>query len=150
VIPRHKGPGLNRRPQLPRIPSGDCSAAEPGALISIQETVERVNAEGKKDIISERVTEYRWGDKPPIPAGFFQLPDSENISAVLANPSGTLAKFNRMGYLAGFGDRDIRMVRRGYCYKGSLAPETSWPRFMHLITARPGARGWRFITILMR
>ena len=52
------------------------------------------------------------------------LPDSENISAVLANPSGTLPKFNRMGFLAGFGDRDIRMMRRGFCYKGSLVPET--------------------------
>jgi hypothetical protein len=85
--------------------------------------VERVNGEGKTEIVSERVTEYRWGDKPPIPAGFFLLPDSENISAVLANPSGTLPKFNRMGFLAGFGDRDIKMLRSGFCYKGSLAAE---------------------------
>ena len=56
--------------------------------------VERVNGEGKTEIVSERVTEYRWCDKPPIPAGFFLLPDSENVSAVLANPSGTLPKFN--------------------------------------------------------
>ena len=86
--------------------------------------VERMNAKGRKEIVSERVTEYRWGNKPPVPAGFFLLADSENISAVLANPSGTLSKFNRMGFLAGFGDRDIRMVRHGYCYKGSLVPET--------------------------
>lgn len=85
--------------------------------------VERVNAEGKAEIVSERVTEYRWGDKSPIPAGFFLLPDSENISAVLANPSGTLPKFNRMGFLAGFGGRDIKMLRSGHCYKGSLTPE---------------------------
>lgn len=85
--------------------------------------VERINAEGRPEIVSERVAEYRWGDKTPIPAGFFLLPDSENISAVLANPSGTLAKFNRMGFLAGFGDRDIKMLRGGDCYKGSLTPE---------------------------
>lgn len=85
--------------------------------------VERVNDKGKSEVVSERVTEYRWGDKPPIPAGFFLLPDSENVSAVLANPSGTLPKFNRMGFLAGFGDREIKMVREGYCYKGSLMPE---------------------------
>jgi hypothetical protein len=85
--------------------------------------VERVNAEGKAEIASERIKEYKWGDKPPIPAGFFLLPESENISAVLANPSGTLPKFNRMGFVAGFGDRDIKMIRKGLCYKGSLIPE---------------------------
>lgn len=85
--------------------------------------VERVNADGRAEVVSERVAEYKWADKPPIPAGFFFLPDSENISAVLANPSGTLPKFNRIGFLAGFGDRDIKMFRSGYCYKGSLTPE---------------------------
>lgn len=86
--------------------------------------IERVNAEGQREIVSERIIEYRWGDKPPIPAGFFLLPDAENISAVIANPSGTLPKFNRMGFLAGFGDRGIKMIRRGLCYKGSRVPET--------------------------
>jgi hypothetical protein len=28
-----------------------------------------------------------------------------------------------MGFIAGFGDRDIVMMRGGYCYKGSLIPE---------------------------
>src|SRR5438445_757176 len=28
-----------------------------------------------------------------------------------------------MGFLAGFGDRDIKMLRRGYCYKISWVPE---------------------------
>ena len=91
-------------------------------LYAIRQT-ERINAEGDPEIMSEKVTEYRMGDKPPIPAGFFLLPDSENVSAVLANPSGTLPKFNRMGFLAGFGDRNIRMLRSGYCYRGSLTPE---------------------------
>lgn len=91
-------------------------------LYAIRQT-ERVTAEGRAEIVSEAVTEYKWRDKPPIPAGFFRQPDSENISAVVANPSGTLPKFNRMGFLAGFGDRDIKMVRGGFCYKGSLLPE---------------------------
>ncbi|HXR16024.1 MAG TPA: hypothetical protein VN777_07395 [Terriglobales bacterium] len=86
--------------------------------------VERVGAQDKSEIVSEKVTEYRWGDKTPIAAGFFLLPESENISAVLANPSGTLPKFNRMAFLAGFGDRDIKMIRSGLCYReGSLTPE---------------------------
>jgi hypothetical protein len=46
-------------------------------------------------------------------SGFFRLPNSEHVSAVLVNPQGTLVKFNRLGYLAGFGDRGIRMVRTG-------------------------------------
>ena len=28
-----------------------------------------------------------------------------------------------MGFVAGFGDRDIKMIRKGLCYKGSLTPE---------------------------
>lgn len=47
------------------------------------------------------------------PSGFFRLPESENVSAVFVNPLGTLTKFNRLGYLAGFGDRGVRMVRSG-------------------------------------
>ncbi|HXI41953.1 MAG TPA: hypothetical protein VNH18_30655 [Bryobacteraceae bacterium] len=85
--------------------------------------IERVNEEGQSEIVSEPVTEYRWGDKPPVPAGFFLQPDSENISAVIANPGGTISKFNRIGFLAGFGDRDIKMLRGGFCYKGSRIPE---------------------------
>ena len=52
-----------------------------------------------------------------ISAGFFTLPGVEHISAVLANPGGTISKFNRLGFLAGFGDRDIRMVRAGVCLR---------------------------------
>ena len=91
-------------------------------LYAIRQT-ERQTADGRVEIVSERVTEYRWADKPPIPAGFFLQPDTENISAVLANPGGTISKFNRIGFLAGFGGRDIMMMRSGYCYKGSLTPE---------------------------
>jgi hypothetical protein len=65
--------------------------------------------------IGEPVESYKWGDKE-IPAGFFFQPNTEYISAVIANPSGTLMKFNRMGVLAGFGDR-IRMFREGVCFR---------------------------------
>jgi hypothetical protein len=47
-------------------------------------------------------------------SGFFRLPNSEHVSAVIVNPQGTLAKFNRLGFIAGFGDRRVRMVRYGY------------------------------------
>jgi hypothetical protein len=90
-------------------------------LYGIRQT-ERTNADGAAEIISEQVDSYRWDGKE-VPAGFFRQPETENISAVLANPEGTFSKFNRMGYLAGFGDRDIRMIRDGICYHGSLTPQ---------------------------
>jgi hypothetical protein len=93
--------------------------------------------------VSERLTEYGRSDKPPIPAGFFLQPETENIRAVLVNPSGTLTKFNRMGFLAGFGDRDIRMVRGGCCYRGSLVPEQFTAEVHSPDTLRPGAKGCR-------
>ncbi|MBL8552836.1 MAG: hypothetical protein JNL41_01060 [Phenylobacterium sp.] len=58
------------------------------------------------------IDKHRFGKRVER-SGFFRLPKSEHISAVLVNPQGTLVKFNRLGYLAGFGDRRIRMVRTG-------------------------------------
>jgi hypothetical protein len=72
----------------------------------------------------EVIREHIFGDKR-IPSGFFSLPKSENVSAVLFTNSGTISKFNRMGKLAGFGDKDIKMVRVGKRYdfsEGSLEP----------------------------
>jgi len=40
--------------------------------------------------------------------GVLDLPDAENISAVIVNPQGTLPKFNRLGYLAEFGTSAYR------------------------------------------
>jgi hypothetical protein len=62
------------------------------------------------------------GKEKPIPAfakgtnrivPFFEQPDSEHISAVLFSNAGTIAKFNRMGVRAGFGDPFINLRRRG-------------------------------------
>ena len=78
---------------------------------------------GTSDVVSERIDKYEWHGKA-IPAAYFLQPETEHISAVLANPSGTITKFNRMGYLAGFGNRAIKMLRSGYCYRGSVHPET--------------------------
>jgi hypothetical protein len=59
----------------------------------------------------DRIGEHRYGAAAEK-SGFFSLPNSENVSAVLVNPQGTLVKFNRLGHLAGFGDRRVMMVRR--------------------------------------
>lgn len=84
--------------------------------------VEKKNPDGSSETVSQRIEGYKWEGKE-IPSGFFVQPDTENISAVLANPEGTFSKFNRMGFLAGFGDRDIRFIRNGICYRGSPMPQ---------------------------
>ncbi|MCI0624486.1 MAG: hypothetical protein L0387_23040 [Acidobacteria bacterium] len=84
--------------------------------------VETKRPDGTSEIVSKRIEKYEWQGKE-IPAGFFSQPEAEHVSAVLANPGGTISKFNRMGYLAGFGSRSIKMVRGGICYRGKLIPE---------------------------
>lgn len=59
------------------------------------------------------VTNYSWGEKTNIPAGFFRQKESENVSAVLASNEATLTKFNRMGQIADFGDPRIFIGRFG-------------------------------------
>lgn len=85
--------------------------------------IETKRPDGTSEIVSQKIDKYEWRGKE-VPAGFFSQPDTEHVSAVLANPGGTLSMFNRMGYLAGFGDRSIGMIRGGICYRGKLIPES--------------------------
>jgi len=68
--------------------------------------------QGQLVIVSRKVTEHRWGAKA-IPSGFFDLEGAEHVSGVLFNNGATLSKFNRMGFVAGFGSRRVRMLRSG-------------------------------------
>lgn len=52
-------------------------------------------------------------DGKVIPAAFFDQPEAKHVSAVLSSNAGTMAKFNRMGVLAGFGDTDVSLERSG-------------------------------------
>jgi len=70
----------------------------------------------------EVIREYRIGEKV-VPAGYFFQPEVENVSAVIANPGGTISKFNRMGYLAGFGGGVKEIIRTGTCFRGSNKEE---------------------------
>jgi ribosomal protein L30 len=60
----------------------------------------------------ELIDEHVWGDLREA-SGFFSFPGAENVSAVIVNAQGTLPKFNRLGHLAGFGNKRVRMIRRG-------------------------------------
>jgi hypothetical protein len=100
------------------------SSALPEYLYGIRQT-DKKKPNGEIEIFSEKVESYTWTDgqeTKTIPSNFFSQPDTEHVSAVLANPEGTISKFNRMGFLAGFGDRTLKMTRAGLCYLDSVAP----------------------------
>lgn len=83
------------------------------------------DAEGELHIDPVPINEHRAGTKV-IPSGFFGLPDADYVSAVLFSNSGTIPKFNRMGWLAGFGrEAKVTMMRRGLCYDHT--PNSSLP-----------------------
>jgi hypothetical protein len=48
-----------------------------------------------------------------IPSGFFDQPGAENVSAVLFSNAGTIAKFDRMGVVAGFAAPSHLYLRTG-------------------------------------
>jgi len=58
---------------------------------------------------------HKWEGKV-IETGFFSLPDSEHVSAVVTNPTATISKFNRMAHLAGFQAESVRMICVGFCH----------------------------------
>lgn len=67
---------------------------------------------GNLKIIPNKIDEHRWGDKV-IPSGFFNLPESENVSGIIFSNSGTVSKFNRMGILNDFGSGRVASIREG-------------------------------------
>jgi hypothetical protein len=63
--------------------------------------------------------------KNAIPAGLFRDPSFAHLSAVLFSNAGTMAKFNRMGFLAGWRPPGLSMIRRGILFDrtpGALEP----------------------------
>ncbi len=72
----------------------------------------RLDEDGQLVISPLKIEKHVYKGKE-IPSGFFFLPDSEYVSAVLFSASGTISKFNRLGKIAGFGDKTVRMIRIG-------------------------------------
>ncbi len=63
--------------------------------------------------------------KHGIPAGLFRDPEFTHLSAVVFSNAATLAKFNRMGFLAGWRPPGLTMIRRGILFDrtpGALEP----------------------------
>lgn len=57
--------------------------------------------DGKLVITNRDLKSHTFKGKT-IESGFFSLPDAENVSAVVFSNAGTLAKFDRIGVLAGY------------------------------------------------
>lgn len=61
---------------------------------------------------ASHISAHTWGEKT-VPSRFFELPESENVSAVIFNSQGTLPKFSRMGIKAGFTRDDVKILHGG-------------------------------------
>jgi hypothetical protein len=70
------------------------------------------DADGNLIISTGEVREHAYGDRV-IPAGFFDLPDSENVAAVLWTNAGTAPKFTRMALAGPYPDDSLTMLRFG-------------------------------------
>lgn len=80
---------------------------------------------GKLVITPQKIDKHILGNKE-IPSGFFFQPGAENISAIMFSASGTISKFNRMGKQAGFGESNIKLIRRGTMHDHD--PNASLPK----------------------
>jgi hypothetical protein len=67
-------------------------------------------------VTAEPVAEHKTKLKR-IPSGFFAQPGAENVSAVLFSNSGTIPKFNRMGFEGAYRNAAVRMIRFGTAYR---------------------------------
>jgi hypothetical protein len=118
----------------------------PGAMVVLVPTaieyvfgVRHSVVDGERQI--ERIDEHVFGTMC-TPSGFFSLAEAENVSAIFLNPQGTLTKFNRLGYVAGFGNRNVRMVRSGF-ERGEANPDDPRPRsFEHDVSDTSYSESW--------
>ncbi|MBA4239579.1 MAG: glycosaminoglycan attachment site [Sphingobacteriaceae bacterium] len=71
---------------------------------------------GKLVVKPVKIGNYVKENGTAIPSGFFFLPDTENVSAIIFSSCGTLSKFNRMGKQADLGSQKVTLVRMGAFY----------------------------------
>lgn len=100
------------------------SANEPASLTYTQSSLwqylygHRVywRFEGDELIMERRdIGEHEYSGKK-VPSGFFDLPLAKHVSAVIFSNAGTLAKFDRMGVVAGFAAPGVTYMRVGLKY----------------------------------
>jgi hypothetical protein len=84
----------------------------------------------------DRKLQEHVGAEKRIPSGFFRQPENSHVSAVIFSNSHTVAKFNRMGVLAGLAPEGISYFRFGYGFDpdpDSLQPQS----FMYEVGSEP-------------
>ena len=94
------------------------------------------DSKGNLVITHVRIETHQWGDKAPIPSGFFRLPEATHVSAVISSNSGTIAKFNRMGILGKFGSKQVLIRREGLM--ANHDPNASMPKIFSVIVNAAG------------
>lgn len=87
---------------------------------------------GKLVITPIKITEFVKKTGTKIPAGFFNQPDSENISAILFSSTATVSKFNRMGKQAGLGSEKLSIIRMGAKHNFDENSSESIPFINHI------------------
>lgn len=70
--------------------------------------------------------DVRKSNGSTVETGFFNLPEAENISAVISTTQGTLPKFNRIGIYRGYAPINIRCLQ--YVAEYNRKPDATLPR----------------------
>lgn len=118
--------------------------SSPGSMVHTKSALERylfgfsydtsLDQGGKLTINANKIEKHEWLGKT-IPSGFFDIPEAENISAVISTTAGTVLKFNRIGLSAGFGDGKVLMIREGTLVDHD--PDASYPMYFKGIVNAP-------------
>ena len=96
--------------------------------------------DGRLIVNENEVTEHKLGGKI-IPSNFFRQETADYISAVIFSNSGTMPKFNRMGYQEGYNTEKVKMIRMGHCYDPNPNSATPLP-FSHDLDERKSKETW--------
>lgn len=96
--------------------------------------------DGELVIRNRTITTHQFGDKT-IESGFFNLPGAENISAVVFSNAGTIAKFDRIGILAGYRPQGARYFRVGLRFNPDPNAAFGIP-FFEEVGAEDYEEGW--------
>lgn len=76
-----------------------------------------------------------------IPSDFFDQPGAENVSAVLFSNAGTIARFDRMSVVAGFGAPEHRYQRIGFRFNPDPNAASGIP-FSEDVSSPGYSEGW--------
>ena len=99
-----------------------------------------LDKKGKPITKSVKIPYYLKENGTKVPSGFFFLPESENISAIIFSSCGTLSKFNRMGKQAGLGNENVALVRKGTFHNHD--PDATEPNIYQYLVSELSHETW--------